>query len=85
MKNGLNKKEQIQVRAGFLADVPVETMAKKHKTSVEVIKRFTPKLQDEAAASAKKAAEEAKKADADRADKARAVKAALETGNGDFS
>ncbi|MGD1830996.1 MAG: hypothetical protein ACPKM1_15655 [Spirochaetaceae bacterium] len=77
LKQGLNRQEQIKVRRGFEEDVPPEVMAKQLRTTVDVIKRFTPAKQAEADAARKKAANEAREAEAAAKEKAKTLTAAL--------
>lgn len=77
-KEGLNRKEQIQVKKWLEnEEATPKQIAKKLRTTPEVILRFTPEKQAKAAEAVKEAEEAAKAADAARVEKAKTINAAL--------
>ena len=85
MKMGLNRKEQVLAAKWQAEGVKPEAIAKKFGTSADIVKKFTQKALDEAAAKASDRAAKAAKAAKVRQQKAAIVKEVLTPDEGDFS
>lgn len=85
-KVGLNRKEQIQCAKWLTEGVPARDIAKKFKTSPEVVAKFTQKALDEAHKRAADRAAQQGKIAQKQATKAAILKKAIELNEeGDFS
>jgi len=79
-KTGLNRKEQIQCALWLTEGIDPKLIAKKFRTSVDVVKRFTQEKLDEAADKANARAKKMNLITQKRREKAAVVNEALDQG-----